>query len=96
MRFILTDKQRDVLDEIKRIKLTGREPTILGLSTKFKISRSSIKSHCRAICDKGYMRMEMVEIATRGIPSKLKFTVLEESLAMDIVRKMKDGNNGNG
>jgi hypothetical protein len=84
-----------VLDEIKRIKLTGREPTILGLSQKFHVSRPTIRSHCNAIERKGYMRMEMVEIATRGIPAKLKFTVLEESLAMDIVRKIKDGNDAN-
>lgn len=90
MRFILTDKQRAVLDEIKRIKLSGREPTTLGLSKKFNISRPSIRLHCNALEKKGYLRIDMIEVATRGIPAKLKFTVLEESLAMDIVRKMKE------
>jgi len=92
MKIALTEKQRAILNEIKRIKASGREPTFAELAEKFKQTVPSIYHHVLAMQAKGYVDLEYIEVGTTGKAGGRRITVLEPSYASDMVKRYIESN----
>lgn len=91
---VLTKRQKEYLDEIKRIMALGEMPTYSMLARKFVCAVQTAKDTCYALQAKGYIRIEQYEIAKRGVSGKFRIVLLDKSLARLFVEQQSEANRG--
>jgi MarR-like DNA-binding transcriptional regulator SgrR of sgrS sRNA len=85
MRISITEKQRKILNEIKRIKASGYEPTYAELARTFNCTKGNIRVACLTMQSRGYIKIEGIEVGKKGKTGRLRFVILEKSIAAELV-----------